>query len=247
MCSRGNSRPRLIVWMDPQSGASNLADLDSVYARTTSITGTPLHDGYHFGQSIVNDYGRPYAAGFNAIAGFTAHAEAGPLFVSVQEEYQRAPAVSSEPLSVLEATAGADSTLPLRNGVGGINRMRLVQGAVGLTFNGIQLSFGQQSLWLGPGHAGPFLFSNNAEPMTMLRIDSVSPYEVPLLSRVPRSGLVGVFSGKAFGSELGVFSATAKWPKSAVPTLSAWHKIQLSSHGEPRVWHGLHGAIRGHR
>ncbi len=164
----------------PNQGVS----LDSVYARTTSITGTPLHDGYHFGQSIVNDYGRPYAAGFNAIAGFTAHAEAGPLSVSVQEEYQRAPAVSSEPLSVLEATAGADSTLPLRNGVGEINRMRLVQGAVGLTFNGIQLSFGQQSLWLGPGHAGPFLFSNNAEPMTMLRIDSVSPYEVPLLSRV---------------------------------------------------------------
>ena len=74
----------------PNQGVS----LDSVYARTTSIAGTPLRDGYHFGQSIVNDYGRPYAAGFNAIAGFTAHAEAGPLSVSVQEEYQRAPAVS---------------------------------------------------------------------------------------------------------------------------------------------------------
>ncbi len=166
-------------------GSSNQGmSVDSIYARTTSIAGTPLRDGYHFGQSIVNDYGRPYAEGFNAIAGFTAHAEAGPLSVSLQEEYQQAPAVASAPLPVLEATAAADSTLPLANGVGEISRLRLVQGAVGLTFNGIQVSFGQQSLWLGPGHGGPFLFSNNAEPMTMLRIDSVSPYEVPLLSRV---------------------------------------------------------------
>jgi len=166
-------------------GSSNQGmTVDSVYARTTSIRGTPLRDGYHFGQSLVNDYGRPYAEGFNAIAGFTAHAEAGPLSVSLQEEYEHAPAVASQPLPVLEATAAADSTLPLANGVGEISRLRLVQGAVGLTFNGIQFSFGQQSLWLGPSHAGPFLFSNNSEPMTMLRIDAVSPYEVPLLSRV---------------------------------------------------------------
>jgi membrane-associated phospholipid phosphatase len=165
-------------------GASNRAMiLDSVYARTASIAGTPLRDGYHFGQSIVNDYGRPYAEGFNAISGFTAHGEAGPLFVSFQGEYQHAPAVASDPLPVLAATAAADSTLPLPNGVGEINRLRLIQGAVGLTYNGIQLSFGQQSLWLGPS-SGPFLFSNNSEPMTMLRIDSVSPYEIPLLSRV---------------------------------------------------------------
>jgi membrane-associated phospholipid phosphatase len=166
-------------------GASNRAiTLDSVYARTASIAGTPLRDGYHFGQSIVNDYGRPYAQGFNAISGFTAHGEAGPLSVSFQGEYQHAPAIASDPLPVLAATAAADSTLPLPNGVGEISRLRLIQGAVGLTYDGIQLSFGQQSLWLGPSHSGPFLFSNNSEPMTMLRIDSASPYEIPVLSRV---------------------------------------------------------------
>ena len=164
-------------------GASNQGmAVDSVYTRATSIVGLPLRDGFHFGQTIVNDYGRPYGEGFNAIAGFTAHAEAGPLSVSFQGEYQHAPAVASDPLPVLEATAAADMTLPLPNGVGEINRLRLVQGAVGLTFDGIEFSFGQQSLWLGPGQAGPFLFSNNSEPMTMLRIDSVSPYEVPLVS-----------------------------------------------------------------
>ena len=195
-------------------GASNQGlRVDSVYARTASIAGAPLRDGYHFDQTIINDYGRPYAQGFNAVAGFIAHAEAGPLSVSLQGEYQQAPAVASDPLPVLQAKAAADSTLPLRNGVTGISRLRLVQGAVGLTFNGIEVSFGQQSLWLGPGNGGPFLFSNNSEPMTMLRIDSVSPYELPVLSRLlgpvrsefflgRLSGQTWEFSPQLFGPNL---------------------------------------------
>src|SRR5205085_12126750 len=39
------------------------ASLDSVYTRWTGISGTPLRDGYHFAQTLVNDSGRPYAAG----------------------------------------------------------------------------------------------------------------------------------------------------------------------------------------
>lgn len=68
-----------------------VASLDSLYLRTTSISGTPLRDGFHFGQTIVNDYGRPYAEGFSTIAGITAHGQAGPLSFSVQGEYQHAP------------------------------------------------------------------------------------------------------------------------------------------------------------
>ena len=167
------------------NGAANVGtSLDSVYARTTQISGTPLRDGYHFGQTIVNDYGRPYGEGFNAIGGVTAHAEAGPLSVSLQGEYQHAPAVASDPLSVLQATAAIDSTLPLANGTAQLNRFRLLDSTVALTFHNTQVSFGQQSLWLGSSEAGSFLFSDNAEPMTMLRIDSVSPYEVPLISKL---------------------------------------------------------------
>jgi hypothetical protein len=165
------------------NGAANLgATLDSVYAGFTAISGTPLRDGYHFGQTIINDYGRPYGEGFNAIDGFTTHAVAGPLSISVQGEYQHAPAVLSDSPSVLAATAAADGTLPLANGTATVNRFRLLESSIGLTFNNVELSFGQQSLWLGPSQAGPFLFSNNAEPMTMLRIDSVAPYRIPLLS-----------------------------------------------------------------
>src|SRR2546427_7289240 len=40
------------------NGAPNLGvRLDSVYTRVTGISGTPLRDGYHFGQTIINDYG----------------------------------------------------------------------------------------------------------------------------------------------------------------------------------------------
>ena len=51
-----------------RNGAANLGlSLDSIYTDVTGIAGKPLRDGFHFGQTIVNDYGRPYAAGFNNI------------------------------------------------------------------------------------------------------------------------------------------------------------------------------------
>jgi hypothetical protein len=182
------------------NGAANLgASLDSVYNRSTGISGTPLRDSYHFGQSIINDYGRPYGEGFNAVAGFTSHAVAGPLSITIQGEYQHAPAVPSDAPSVLQATAAADGTLPLPNGTAQVDRFRLLESTVALTFNNVQISFGQQSLWLGPGEAGPFLFSNNAEPVTMLRIDSVTPYRIPLLSRLLGPARSQFFLGRLSG------------------------------------------------
>jgi len=186
--------------LDGEPGSA--ASLDSIYLRTTSISGVPLRDGYHFGQTIINDQGRPYAAGFSAISGVTAHAQAGPMSFFLQGEYQHAPAAASDPLAVLQATAAADVTLPLANGTTAINRFQLLTATAALTFNGIQVSFGRQSLWLGPGESGPFLYSSNAAPMTMLRIDSVSPYEVPLLSRflgpVRSEFFLGRLSGQAW-------------------------------------------------
>ena len=184
-----------------QGKANAEVKLESVYARSISIAGPPLNDGFHFGQTVINDYGRPYARGFNAIAGFITHAEAGPFSVFLQSEYQHAPAVASEPLPVLQATAAVDSVLPHPDGIPEISRLRLVQGAAGLAYGNLQVSFGQQSLWWGPGNAGPFLFSNNSEPMTMLRLDSVSPYEVPLLSSVLGPMRPEFFLGRLSGQD----------------------------------------------
>jgi len=182
-------------------GAENLgASLDSVYTRSTEISGKPLTDGYHFGQTIVDDYGRPYGEGFNNVTGFTSHAVAGPFAISVQGEYQHAPAIPSESPNVLQAAASADGLCPqaqagpgcsatvpvseLINGVSGKNRFDLLEATVSLTVHNVQFSLGKQSQWMGPGESGSLLFSNNAEPVLMFKVDAVTPYRVPLLSKL---------------------------------------------------------------
>jgi hypothetical protein len=47
------------------------AELESVYSVFRGISGTPLRDSFHLGQSIINDYGRPYESGFNNYSGFS--------------------------------------------------------------------------------------------------------------------------------------------------------------------------------
>ena len=182
------------------NGTANLgATLDSIYMRGTEVSGTPLRDGYHFGQTIVNDHGRPYWTGFNSITGITAHAVAGPLSFDVQGEYQHAPAVPSDLPQVLAATAAADFTSPLPNGRREINRLRLLSGAVSLRVRNIQISFGKQSQWMGPGEAGPLLLSDNATPFTMLKISSASPFEVPGISKLLGSIRTEFFVGQLSG------------------------------------------------
>ncbi|HUK22934.1 MAG TPA: capsule assembly Wzi family protein [Terriglobales bacterium] len=185
------------AWLE---GSANLdAAVDSVYSRATSISGSPLRDGYHFAQTIINDYGRPYGEGFNNITGITAHAVAGPLFVSIQAEYQHAPAVASEPASVLAATAAQDQTEPLADGRKEIGRLRLLASSAGFVVHNTQVSFGLQSLWLGPGESGPLLMSDNAEPFLMLRIASASPAPLPLLSRLFGPAQTEFFVGQLSG------------------------------------------------
>jgi hypothetical protein len=166
-------------------GAGNVgARVESVYTRMMGISGTPLRDGYHFGQTIINDYGRPYWAGFNNITGLTADAEAGPVSVYFRGEYQHSPAMPSELPQTLAATAAADLTPPLANGTFEANQFELLDSMASVNINNVQISVGTQSVWLGPGESGPLLMSNNAAPFPMVKIDDVMPHEIPGLSRV---------------------------------------------------------------
>src|SRR5579872_3247813 len=168
-----------------RNGAPNVgATLESIYTRSTEISGPVLHDGYHFGQTVINDYGRPYGNGFNDATGVSARAVAGPFSFYVRGEYQHAPAVPSDPASALQAAAVIDEVpfLP-SNQIPQINRLRLLDATATFQISNVEFSFGQQSLWLGPSSAGPFLFSENSEPIPMVRIAIVSPHEVPFLSR----------------------------------------------------------------
>jgi len=156
------------------------AEVESVYTRSTAISGPPLTDGYHFGQTIYNDFGRPYAEGFNQITGTSAYAEAGPFAIYVRGEYQHAPALPEEPLNVRQAIAAADlnpvapSTQPLAT-----NRFQPLDTYVAFSFEGLQFTAGQQSLWLGPGQSGPPIWSDNAEPIPMVRVSRSTPILLP--------------------------------------------------------------------
>ena len=179
-------------------GAANIdARVESVYTRMMGISGTPVRDGYHFGQTIINDYGRPYWAGFNNITGLSADAEAGPVSVYFRGEYQHSPAMPSESTQTLAATAAADQTPPLADGTGAASQFELLDSMASVNLNNVQISFGTQSLWLGPSQSGAFLLSNNAAPFPMLKVDDVAPHDIPGLSR-----LLGPFRAEFFVGQL---------------------------------------------
>src|SRR5262249_14105263 len=158
----------------------NYAGLDSLYARATSISGPPLTDGFHFGQTLVNDYGRPYQRGMNYVTGFSASGSSGVLGFYVRGEYEHAPAAAGVSQAVQNQIQLAD-VKPVgapASPIAAFDRFRLLDTYVTLNLRGWQASFGKQSLWLGPGQ-DPFLLSNNAEPLYMFRIDQTSPKKLP--------------------------------------------------------------------
>ena len=73
---------------------------------------------------------------------------------------------------------------------------------LGVNFGNNQLTLGQQSLWWGPGEAGPFLFSDNAEPFKMVRLNRVTPLTLPgpfsLLGPMRFDAFLGQIAGPYF-------------------------------------------------
>ena len=194
-------------------GANVGARVDSVYTRVTGISGTPLRDGYHFGQTIINDYGRPYWTGINNVTGVSADAEMGPVAFYIRGEYQHAPTAPSDPPQVLAATAAADFTPPLPNGMAGVNRFRLLDSTVSFNLNNVQFTFGNQSEWLGPGEAGALLMSDNAAPFPTFKIDDIAPHNIPGLSRI-----LGPFRTEFFVGQL----SGHHWEFCTVPTCQSY-------------------------
>ena len=92
-------------------GTNAAAQVDSVYARFTGISGTPLRDSFHFAQTLVDDNGRPYGQGPNAIAGISQHAEAGPLVFYLRGEYQYASALPAYSAAAQQAITSAPTNL----------------------------------------------------------------------------------------------------------------------------------------
>jgi hypothetical protein len=195
-------------------GAPNVAaGVESLYTRSMGISNTPLRDAFHFGQTVVDDYGRPYWAGYNNVTGVTADAELGPVAFSFQGEYQHAPAMPTSSPQVLAAVAKADANPPLANGTGEVNQFNLLNSMASVDINNVQISLGKQSVWLGPGESGPLLMSNNADPFPMVRIDDVMPHEIPGLSR-----LLGPFRTEFFIGQL----SGQRWERCVVSSCQSY-------------------------
>lgn len=167
-------------------GGQNLqAQLESVYARGTDISGPPLRDGYDFAQTIVDDYGRPYAEGYDSIAGFSGYATAGPLMGYIRGEYQEAPSAPSLPGPALQAIATMERlpVAPTTTATPSINRFDALEAYGGMQLGNWQFTFGKQEQWWGADQAGPMLFSNNAEPIMMFQVNRVTPEILPSFLR----------------------------------------------------------------
>ena len=184
------------------NGVPNVGvSLDSLYSRATQISGKPLADGYHFAQTLVNDFGRPYGQGFNGVAGFTAHAVAGPLSFAIQGEYQHAPGLSPYSPPVQQAIAVADATAPFPGGRSSVDRFDVLTGTVALQFRNFQISAGKQSEWWSVTDTDPLLLSNNAEPILGVKLDNVSPYHFPILSKFLGEARSEYFFGRLDGHQ----------------------------------------------
>jgi hypothetical protein len=165
---------------------------ESVYTRLMGIGGPVLRDSYHLGQTISNDYGRPYSTGFNNITGFSTLNEVGRFSLYVRGEYQHAPAYSGYTLTLASKLSNLDeipfappndpqSTIPYGN-TGSQSHFDLEEANLSFHFWGHEISGGKSDAWLGPAMGGGMAWSDNAEDIYSFRINRVEPLHIPLLS-----------------------------------------------------------------
>ena len=168
--------------------------VDTVYTRLMGISGQTLHDSYHLGETLANDYGRPYEPGFNNITGFSSVNEYGPFSLYVRGEYQHAPAGTgySQALSAELSTNDGipysgynlnQATIPT-GPIAPVNTFALQEATLSYHLLGHEISGGKSDAWLSPAVGGAMGWSNNAQNIYSFRINRVDPLHIPLLSRV---------------------------------------------------------------
>jgi membrane-associated phospholipid phosphatase len=185
--------------------------LESSYTRTTEIAGKPLTDSYHFGETVVNDFGRPEEQGFNDVSGFSAWGTAGPFAVYLRSEYQHAPWAPALPLAARQAISIADfgrsivpAPFPVPPGTptAAVDRPYLLDSYVAMNVADWQLSYGKQSLWWGPDEGGGMMFSDNADPLRMFRVNRITPFRLPsifgVLGPMRTEFFIGQYAGYEF-------------------------------------------------
>jgi capsule assembly protein Wzi/PAP2 superfamily protein len=184
------------------TGNEGSVHLESLYTNVTEITGEPLNDSYHFGQTIINNYGRPYQHGFNTYDGFSGWATKGRFVIYVRGEYQHAPSAPgfSQPIQNLIGSLDTNPVQPATP-IAATNQFRLLDTYVAANVANWDLTFGKQSLWWGPGDGGALLFSDNAEPIYMFRASRITPITLPWILRYLGPMKLDSYIGKLSGND----------------------------------------------
>lgn len=187
-------------------GAPPRAELESVYTLMRGISGTPLRDSFHLGETIVGDYGRPYEGGFNNYTGFSARAETGRFSFYFRGEAQYAPSAPGYSAALAQTLScgscgtvlGGDE-IPFLNPATGLpygqdtiplgpiavaGDFRVMEAVLSYHLLGHEISFGKNDHWLGPDKGASMLWGNNAENIYNFDINRIEPLRVPLLSRL---------------------------------------------------------------
>jgi hypothetical protein len=170
--------------------------IESIYSTFRAISGTPLDDSFHLGQTVINDYGRPYENGLNNYTGVSGYASAGRFLLYARGEFQAAPSATGYSTLLAQTLSGLDdapfidpatgapyaqATIPM-GPIGSIARGRIVEAYVSTNVLNHEISFGKQDDWTGPGQGGAFAYSNNAENIYSFRINRIEPLHIPGLS-----------------------------------------------------------------
>jgi Capsule assembly protein Wzi len=169
--------------------------LQSAYTRMMGIAGTPLRDSFHLGQTIVNDYGRPYQQGFNNITGSSTVNEQGRFSLYIRGEYQHSPSAQGYSLQLANQLSVEDqvgpytapnapqATIPAGQ-ISGQNTFQLQEAVLSYHALGHEISGGKSDAWFGPAAGGALAWSNNAENIYSFRINRVEPLNIYLISKL---------------------------------------------------------------
>lgn len=172
------------------------ARVESIYNLTRGISGTPLRDSFHLGQSIINDYGRPYEGGINNYGGASGFASVWRYVLYARGEFQVAPSADGYSSGLAQTLSDIDG-IPYINPVTGLpynqatipegpietaTNARWMEAYVSATFLNHIFSLGKQDAWLGTAAGGGMAYTNNAENIYSFRINRIEPLRIPLLS-----------------------------------------------------------------
>ncbi len=195
------------------------ARIESAYSLTRGISGMPLDDSFHLGQTIVNDYGRPYQNGLNNDSGASAYASAGRFAAYARWEFQGAPSAAGYPAALAEELSTIDLTVYInpttfatnyylpqttipQGPIASAAQARFLEAYLSYQWRSHVISFGKQDQWLGPAQGASMAFSNNAQNFYAFEINRIEPLNVPVLSRwtgpFRYEFLVGALRGHSF-------------------------------------------------